>query len=275
MEVIYLNNTNRDSYLSKVNPSVVAIGFFDGMHRGHQKVIKEARKIADDRQLPLACMSFFPHPKEVLDQNHKMQYIMPMNEKKSTLKKMGVDTFYIVQFDPEFAALSPKQFVQKYLLDLGFKYVVAGFDFTYGYRGEGNMDGIEKDADDRLKAIKVEKVAFKGEKISSTLIRKLIRLGEMEALPYYLGSHYQIEGKILLNGNKPEIRVMPHFLLPASGMYEVAISNREKDLRLPIIVERDRARLDLAFMNDDFIINHSSVKITWLKCLSSRVLSSV
>lgn len=275
MEVIYLNHANRESYVLQAKPSVVAIGFFDGVHKGHQKVISEAKTIADDKQIPLICMSFFPHPKEVLPSHDKMQYLMPMDEKKSRLKKMGVDTFYIIQFDSEFATLSPKQFVQKYLLDLKVKYVVAGFDFTYGFRGKGNMEQIEQESDHLLEAIKVKKVALKGEKISSTLIRKLIRSGKMEMLPDYLGRHYEVEGTIVLQENKMEIKVMPYFSLPASGIYEVILSNGRKMLRLSLIVEANEIRLDSSHIDDYFIKVNSIVKITWLKCLSLRLLSSV
>lgn len=119
LEVIYLNNNNRDTYKTEAESYVITMGFFDGMHIGHQKVLNEAKKIAEEKQLPLACMSFFPHPKEVITNGKKkVQYLMPMADKQNILKKIGVEKFYIVQFDPTFASLSPKQFVQIICLTL-------------------------------------------------------------------------------------------------------------------------------------------------------------
>src|SRR5690606_14278257 len=107
-----------------------------------------AKQIANEKKLTLACMSFFPHPKEVLKKGKEpVQYLMPMAQKQRVLKEMGVEKFYIIQFDPEFASLTPKQFVKKYLLDYGVKYVVAGFDYTYGCFGEGHMDRMREDSE--------------------------------------------------------------------------------------------------------------------------------
>ena len=141
MKVVHVTNSNRDAFLSEVEPCVIALGFFDGVHLGHQAVIKAAKRAADEKKLPLVIMSFFPHPKEVLSNGKKIvSYLMPLADKQKKFKQLGVQTFCMVQFDSEFAALTPKQFVQNYLFDFGAQQIVAGFDFTYGCRGEGNMD---------------------------------------------------------------------------------------------------------------------------------------
>ena len=271
MDAIYLNNENRNVYMAKAKPSAVAIGFFDGMHKGHQQVLTEAKRIAKEKQISFACMSFFPHPKEVLASDKEFQYLMPMEEKMNKLREIGVDTFYIVEFDAAFASLSPKQFIKKYLLDLNVKDVVAGFDFTYGHRGEGNMDRIEKDSGNRLQSLKVNKVEFNGDKISSSLIRKMIRQGQMEMLHHYLGSDYKTEGQIVYNNYFAEIKVLPHYLLPPSGMYVAEISKGSQTWRQQTIVQN--GRLLLPEWNDESIERFSYVNISWLKCLSSGLLS--
>jgi riboflavin kinase/FMN adenylyltransferase len=270
LEIIYVNNENRESHLAEVEPCVMSLGFFDGVHLGHQQVIHTAKKAARENQLTLACMTFFPHPKEVLSKgNEKVEYLMPMVEKQRVLRQQGVEKFYIVQFDPEFASLSPGQFVHKYLLDYGAKYVVAGFDFTYGSRGAGNMARMKTDANNLLETISVEKVEFNGEKISSTLIRKLISTGKLERIHHYLGEHYQMQGKMRLTSKTAEFIAESHYLIPASGVYEVAVTNGRQTWKLEALVEDEQVKLFLDMPKSTQII-----RIVWLKRLSSKLVSS-
>jgi riboflavin kinase/FMN adenylyltransferase len=228
LEIIHVTNSNRRRTLLKAKPCVMALGFFDGVHLGHQQVIKEAKRHADEQKLPLMIMSFFPHPKEVLSNGKRVvPYLMPLSDKQKIFEKLGAERFYVVQFNAEFVSLSPKQFVQSYLLDFGAKLVVAGFDFTYACRGEGNIDRIKSDSDGKIEGIKVNKIEFEGEKISSTLIRKLIFSGELEKIPRYLGDYYQIKGRVRLKKQNADIFVNPYYLLPASGIYEVTVTNKQ------------------------------------------------
>lgn len=267
MEVIYVNKDNRLEYLGDNKPSVMAIGFFDGVHLGHQQVIKEARKVAREKELELACMSFFPHPKEVLkrEENKKVQYLMPMAAKQRILKKLGVKKFYIIQFNPEFASLTPKEFVKNYLVDFGVRYAVAGFDFTYGQFGKGNMDRIKEDSNDLLEGIKVEKVEFDGEKVSSTLIRKLISTGKVEKVHRYLGEHYQIKGRVLINKNGIEVAANPYFLLPPPGVYEVNILKGQKPRKQVVLVTQDSSKVILSNRYPSLLMDQQEISIEWIK----------
>ncbi|WP_416825613.1 adenylyltransferase/cytidyltransferase family protein [Ectobacillus polymachus] len=273
MEVIHVNNHDRNSHLSIGEPCVMALGFFDGVHLGHQQVINTAKRVADEKQLPLVCMSFYPHPKEVLTKGRKtVQYLMPMADKQRVLRKLGVTKFYIVQFDPKFASLSPKQFVHKYLLDFGVTHVVAGFDFTYGCRGEGHMDRMKDDADNMLEVIKVKKVELEGEKISSTLIRKVICSGRVEELHRYLGNHYQIEGKVFASNGAAMVQVKPGYLLPAPGMYEVTISNRKKTWKQEAFVIHEQGTCRLHLSENSSLVVRQTIRIGWIKRLQPEVV---
>src|SRR3954469_25671010 len=111
METIYLNQGNLIDWQKKAKQNVMALGFFDGLHNGHCEVIKTASQKAKERNVSLSVMSFFPHPKTVISNGKKrVCYLMPPSEKEEMLRKLGVDTFYIVEFDKEFASLLPKQF---------------------------------------------------------------------------------------------------------------------------------------------------------------------
>ena len=110
METISLNRENLAHWQKKAEPSVMALGFFDGLHNGHCEVIKTALRMAKEKNVTLSVMSFFPHPKTVISNGKKQVcYLMPPSEKEERLQELGVDTFYIVEFDKEFASLSPEQ----------------------------------------------------------------------------------------------------------------------------------------------------------------------
>src|SRR4051812_33833953 len=103
METTLVNQENLAAVQHKAKPTVMALGCFDGLHLGHEKVIKTAKEKAEERNLPLSVKSFFPHPQTVLFRGNKpFYYLMPQSEKEAGLRKLGVDFFYIVEFNKEF-----------------------------------------------------------------------------------------------------------------------------------------------------------------------------
>lgn len=215
MKIILVNEKNLPTVKQKCEPNVMALGFFDGVHKGHQKVITTAKEKAKKQGLPLAVMSFFPHPKTVFS-NEEIDYLMPMEQKAERLKKLGVDIFYIIEFTKTFASLSPQQFVQHYLLKLGVKFVVAGFDYTYGSKGAGTIHTIERDSQGSISVNMVEKYSMYGEKISSTCIRNMLRAGQVETIAALLGKPYEVRYSFA-NG------LLPYYTLPETGSYFVTI----------------------------------------------------
>jgi riboflavin kinase / FMN adenylyltransferase len=268
LEFIHVTSNNRNQTLLRTKPCVVALGFFDGVHLGHQQVIKEAKRAAEEQELPLVIMSFFPHPKEVLSNGKKIiPYLMPMNDKRRRFEELGADSFYLIQFNKEFAGLSPREFVQTYLLDFGAKQVVAGFDFTYGHRGEGNMDTMKSDSDGKIEGIKVDKIEWEGEKISSSLIRNLVLAGEMERIPSYLGNEYQSEGRIIFRKKYVEVVLHPYYLMPASGWYEVTVNLHQETTTQIAVVREGRITL-LPPQGQEFpFYEWETVRLSWKKVL--------
>lgn len=230
METVYIEHFDEVSDLQP-EPCVMALGFFDGVHLGHRKVIGQARKISEKNKLKLAVMTFFPHPKEVFSSTHtKMNYLTPMDVKTEIFSELGVDKVYVINFTKTFAALSPEEFIQRFLVELGVVHVVAGYDFTYGYKGLGNMDTIQADGNDSFNVTTISKLEHGGKKISSTLIREMLANGEVHKITACLGSFYETRGKILSylrrgkSGNlRLEIIKDPYFTLPKSGFYEIEV----------------------------------------------------
>lgn len=229
METIYLSESA--AYLSFVKePCVMALGSFDGVHLGHQRVIGMAKEIARRHNLPLALLTFYPHPREVLGKGQvKINYLMPLELKESVMAELGVDRFYVAKFDMDFASLSPRQFVERYLLHLNVKHAVVGFDFTYGAKGVGNAETLESDGSGMFQSYIVPRMESHGQKISSTVIRELLQLGEVKRLYDYLGCYYMTRGQIESSDCDPKygvsvsVQVHAHYTLPGEGAYEVNI----------------------------------------------------
>ncbi|MED4970054.1 FAD synthetase family protein [Parageobacillus toebii] len=225
MKTITIDHKN-DLHLIASCPAVAALGFFDGVHLGHQKVIQTAKKLADKKGLKTAVISFFPHPKEIIGKTgERVHYLLPPAEKAKKFSRLGVDYFYLIRFTPEFARLEPKEFVSKYLIPLQIKHAVAGCDFTYGRKGKGSLDTMEEDSGYSITITKVENVERNDEKISSTLIRNKIQLGLMEELPDYLGEFYETKGKMIRTEGKDELILDRYYMIPPEGCYDVAIGN--------------------------------------------------
>lgn len=209
----------------------LAIGFFDGLHLGHQSVINEMIKVAEQKGLKKAVMTFDPHPSVVLNPEKKRtDYLTPLQEKKNILEKMGIDYLFIVPFTSSFAQMEERTFIQDYFKRNKVKHVIAGFDFTYGKFGKGNM--LKLDADkDGFEVTAVPKQAIDNEKISTTQIREDLQTGDIKHANAQLGRAYKITG-IVVQGEKrgrtigfPTANVMPNeeFVLPRLGVYAVTL----------------------------------------------------
>ncbi|KZE38993.1 hypothetical protein AV656_08840 [Bhargavaea cecembensis] len=233
MKTISLNHRNLSGWQQQEEPTVMALGCFDGLHHGHERVIQTALRKAREKNLKTSVMTFFPHPRTVLPgRKREFHYLMPQQEKEARLREMGVDTLYVVEFDKKFASLHPEQFVSDYLLGLGVVHAVAGFDFSYGSRGAGNMDRLTADSGYRIGVTKVEKVGIGDQKISSTLIRETLLHGKVEDIPMLLGRPYELTCSSAGETFIPH----PHFTIPAPGTYEVSLKTGKTCIRTELTV---------------------------------------
>lgn len=215
----------------------MALGYFDGVHLGHQHVINKAKTIAEKNGWKSAVMTFDPHPSVVLGKSiQHAEYITPLPAKMELIANLGIDFLFVVQFTPDFANLLPQEFVDQYIINLNVVHVVAGFDFSYGRMGKGNMETIPFHSRNQFQYTVVPKYSHGDEKVSSTLIRSAIKSGNMESLPKLLGGVYFTSGTVV-HGDKrgrtigfPTANVEGNedYLLPPSGVYAVRIKVKEK-----------------------------------------------
>ena len=214
----------------KADKYSLAIGFFDGLHKGHQAVIQQAIDKAKELNIRSAVMTFNPHPSHILGGGkNKIGYITPFEEKKSLLSGLGVDTLFIVNFDQQLAALSPEKFVDIFIKELGVHHVTAGFDYTFGSKGAGTMERMAELANGVYGTTVVGKVTDTEDKISSTRIRKLLSNGDVDSAADLLGRRFRTIG-VVVDGEKkgrqlgfPTANVLPPegSILPANGVYAV------------------------------------------------------
>jgi riboflavin kinase / FMN adenylyltransferase len=211
----------------------MALGYFDGVHLGHQQVIKTAKKIASDKELKSAVMTFDPHPSVVLGKSVRhIEYITPLDEKIRVIEEMGIDYLFVVHFTSAFSSLLPQEFIDQYIIGLNVKHVVAGFDYSYGKMGKGTMETIQFHSRNEFDFTVVSKQATPDEeKISSTLIRSQLRDGNVDSMPNLLGRFYTTIG-IVVNGDKrgrtigfptANVKMEDHYILPPTGVYAVKI----------------------------------------------------
>ncbi|WP_339166172.1 bifunctional riboflavin kinase/FAD synthetase [Brevibacillus sp. FSL L8-0520] len=210
-------------------PCAVALGYFDGVHIGHRRVIQKAIDTAKANGWKSAVMTFDPHPREVLGQTGYSQYLTPLPEKLEQLEKMGVDLAYVIRFDISFAAVYPEDFIEECLLPLGCRHVVVGFDYTFGQRGMGTAQTLQELARGRYGVDIVGPVNRLGEKVSSTVIREYLHHGDVEQTRHLLGRPYKISGEVV-HGDKrgrtigfptANVRVSSPYLIGKNGVYGV------------------------------------------------------
>ncbi|ARK30958.1 bifunctional riboflavin kinase/FAD synthetase [Halalkalibacter krulwichiae] len=238
METIFLQHPI-DINTLKRNSTVMALGFFDGVHKGHQAVINKAIEIAKQTGTTTSVMTFNPHPKEVLrKQEGEMKYITPLLDKIEKIRNLGVDTLYVVKFTRDFAELTPQEFVDQYLIGLNVIHAVAGFDFTYGALGKGTMETLPFHSRGKLKSSIVEKLEADNQKVSSTRIRALLEAGEVENVTKLLGEPYSLRGTVI-DGEKrgrtigfPTANIKPieNNIIPKTGVYAVMLKVRDREV---------------------------------------------
>lgn len=211
----------------------MALGYFDGVHLGHQQVIKEAKKEAEAKGLKSAVMTFDPHPSVVLGKSvQHMEYITPLDDKTRIVEDIGVDYLFVVNFSIEFSSLLPQEFVDQYIIGLNVHHVVAGFDYSYGKMGKGNMETIQFHSRGKFDFTVVSKLSNQEEeKVSSTLIRTLLRDGKVEEMPTLLGRFHTTKGTVI-NGERrgrtigfptANVQMEDQYILPPTGVYAVKI----------------------------------------------------
>lgn len=178
--------------------AVVAIGNFDGVHRGHRALIDTARRLADEGGRPAAVLTFEPHPREFFNPGKPLFRLTPEPEKLRVLRRRGLDGAVVERFDAGLAGLSAADFVARLLCDrIGASGVVVGHDFHFGRGREGNPDRLRELAEAHGLACAVVPAVTEGaDPVSSSAIRRALEAGDVARANGLLGHRWFVEGEV-------------------------------------------------------------------------------
>jgi len=219
------NNAN----LSKKHcGGVVAIGNFDGVHLGHQKVINQAKVRAKKRNIPFGVMTFEPVPTMFFNSKIKNHRINSLEQKKNQLKKINLDFLIIIRFNKYFSSLSAEQFIKKIIYKkIKCKFLFVSKNFKFGFQRQGNTQTLKKFEKLYNYQIIITKPFKKYKKIiSSTLIRKKISLGKIHETNELLNRKWIIKGKVIKGDGRgrkigfPTCNIrLNNYIIPRLGVY--------------------------------------------------------
>lgn len=208
--------------------TVVTIGNFDGVHKGHQVLIEKTATYAKARGIKSAVFTFLNHPINYFVPE-KVKNIFDEKEKERLIEGFGIDYLIDIPFDKAMTQISAEQFIVKILKDkIHAKKIVVGHDFTFARNKEGTVDVLRKMGHEYgIEVEIVQPIKINGIRVSSTFIRELISEGRVDEIPQYLGTPYVIEGEIIhgkANGRKmgyptANISLKDQIINPKNGIY--------------------------------------------------------
>lgn len=211
-------------------PAVVALGNFDGVHLGHQKLLQAGFNKARELNVDFSVLLFDPHPLKILCPGKELELITGKKERLLLFEQLGVDNVFLVQFTPELADTSPQDFVEKILLSLGVAYTVIGFNYTFGRHGKGKAgDLLELGRKYGFGVEVIQAQKLNNKIISSTEIRKYLLNGEIEQARQMMGRSPTLNGTVVHGDARgreigfPTANLQPEndLLLPKNGVYAV------------------------------------------------------
>jgi len=215
--------------------TIVTIGTFDGVHKGHLAIIKRINQVANENGLKSVLLTFYPHPRHVLyPEDQKLNLINTIEEKIEILSRTGLDNLVIHKFTKEFSRIKSINFIRDLLVGkLNMNFMIVGFDHHFGKNREGTFENlIELSYLYDFKIEKIEPQLVDGISISSTKIRNAIKEGAIKKANFYLNSNFSILGKVV-NGNNigskigfptANIQLLNKWkILPKEGVYAVMV----------------------------------------------------
>ena len=217
---------------NSTKPSVITIGTFDGVHIGHKKIINQLTSISSKNNLISILLSFFPHPKMVLQNDNELKLINTIQEKEGLLNSLNLDYLIIKEFTKEFSRLSALEFVRDILVNkLNAKHIIIGYDHHFGRNRTANIEQLKEFGElydfkvTEILAQDIDDIA-----ISSTKIRKALINGEITLANKFLGYNFFFSGNVVHGNNigktisfpTANIKIdAPYKLVPKNGVYIV------------------------------------------------------
>lgn len=229
--------TDLKNIQKKFDNSILTLGNFDGLHLGHQELVRMIIRRARETGALSMVVTFRPHPLKILAPEKCPPLISIYEEKIKLFERLGIDVLVKIPFTLEFSAMPPEDFVRDVLCGtLGAKEIFVGYNYRFGKGREGDIRTLRGLGEKYGFTVReIEQIAFGGEVISSTKIRTLLREGDVEHAAKLLGRTYAITGIVVKGDGRgkglgfPTANIAPkHSIIPADGVYAVRLIVREK-----------------------------------------------
>jgi len=225
----------------KNNPGlVIAIGNFDGVHLGHQKIIHKAIELAKANSLEPAVMLFEPHPQEFFNLEAAPSRLTHLREKFCLLRELGINQLFCLKFNQKFSELDAQNFIKEILIQhLNSQFIIVGEDFRFGHQKNGNIHLLaELSQSLNYEILVMPEVIQHGKRVSSTVIRHLLDKGEVESAAELLGRPYSLSGKVVRGDQRGRLLGFPTAniilkspLPPVRGVYAVEVHGLHQPLK--------------------------------------------
>jgi riboflavin kinase/FMN adenylyltransferase len=220
-------------HVSDIPESVVALGTFDGVHLGHMEILRRCASRGRQENMPSVAFTFHTHPLEIIRPQFAPRLLTDVEDKLALIQAQGIENTVIAQFDSEMARATPEEFVREILVDsLRAKWVVAGFNYTFGWKAKGNAETLKDLGEKYGFSVEISNpVVVDGTPVSSTRIRSSLAKGDVEEASIMLGRPFSIKGKIIKGESRgkslgyPTINMdVPHGIaLPKRGVYAARV----------------------------------------------------
>jgi riboflavin kinase/FMN adenylyltransferase len=270
--------------LQKEEPTVLVLGYFDGIHLGHKALFERARKVADERGLTVTVLTFPESPRLAFSRftPELLLHLTSQEQRYLLLEKNGVDQLVMTPFTSEFASNTPEEFIERYVKGLNAQALVAGFDYHFGNCRADVQDLMEL-FDGQVEI--VSEVSLSGEKVSSTRIRQAIQSGDVSLANQLLGYPFMTEG-IVVHGDArgrtigyPTANLAPldRVHLPSEGVYVAEVEVDGKRYRAMTSVGKNvtfdgtELRIEAHIFGFDRFIYGEKMTIFWLEKIRDMV----
>ena len=256
----------------KYSPSFLTIGNYDGIHLGHQAILKKLISESKSNNILSSVMTFEPHPREFFSPKLAPKRIISLREKLEYFDELKIDQVFIVNFNDEFSRKSYLDFIEILKKNIQAKKIIIGNDFRFGKQREGNIDKL---IDSSVGVCVMNKIEYKGERVSSTIIRDSLAAGDLKRAAMLLGRSYSISGKVV-HGDKrgreigfPTANIhMFHNRPPLKGVFAVKLNNMYGVANLgvrPTIAGFSKLNLEVHLFNFSKNIYGKHAHVTFLK----------
>lgn len=263
--------------------TVITIGTFDGVHKGHQKILKRLEEVKQQKQLKSIVFTFYPHPRKVIhSHSNELKILTTQREKIQLLEQFNIDYLIFCPFTKEFANMMPEEFVEYLALHLNIRHIIIGYDHKFGKDRKGDIRTfIELKSRFNYEVEQISAETINEINISSTKIRQFLMSGDVENANALLGYKYFISGKVIegkqlgrqIGVPTANIEIDDHDkLIPANGVYCTEVKVNEHLYKgamnigtNPTTDHTCNQKLEVHLLNFNGDIYHKEIQVSFIK----------